>query len=366
MIVHCAGVADKLFVPGGEDLPWWAPTNVVALDLIPAFFAISAFVLFLPFALAIRDDRPSPQLRGWLLRRAARILPVYWVVLAVAGLLPGSGAGQAFDPELGWRHFLLVQNLDLQTYLQGIGVAWSLAVEIQFYALLPLLALAVRRLARRRGLRRATAYVVAPMVVAGIVGRTVEGALVEGGDWYLYASVLGQLPFFAAGMAACVMFACGARVRRPGPATAAALGALLLVWAVSPFRIAWDHGVLLPGGALRDVVHDLVLVGALAVLLLVVTGGGRVTARTDPLTWLLRRPRALWLGAVSYGFYLVHQPVLNHMSVADPPSWLLGSTTLSRLVVVLAVSLPLAALLHRVVERPAMAWARGRSGAYRA
>jgi peptidoglycan/LPS O-acetylase OafA/YrhL len=63
-----------------------------------------------------------------------------------------------------------------------------------------------------------------------------------------------------------------------------------------------------------------------------------------------------FLGAISYTLYLVHQSIgfiaIHHLEHAGVPAWLacLGAV---------ALSLSLATLLHRLVERPAMEWIRG-------
>jgi peptidoglycan/LPS O-acetylase OafA/YrhL len=99
-----------------------------------------------------------------------------------------------------------------------------------------------------------------------------------------------------------------------------------------------------------------------ALLMALVLASPRVQA------FLCRRPLA-WLGEVSYSLYLAHLPVLLsilHLAPAHLPPALL-------MLPVLPISLLLAALLHRWVERPAMdlgrrlaaridgrrAWARG-------
>ena len=46
------------------------------------FFVTSGFLLYRPFAAAHLNDRPHVDVRGYAIRRFARIYPAYWAVLA--------------------------------------------------------------------------------------------------------------------------------------------------------------------------------------------------------------------------------------------------------------------------------------------
>ena len=50
---------------------------------VPLFFLMSGFLLYRPWARASLEGRPRPDLRRYAIRRAARILPLYWVVVVV-------------------------------------------------------------------------------------------------------------------------------------------------------------------------------------------------------------------------------------------------------------------------------------------
>lgn len=75
-------------------------------------------------------------------RRAMRILPAYLVVLAVYFLFPSLREFPTISPL--WKFLVSVQNIDLHGGT-AFSHAWSLAIEDQFYLLLPLLLLALCR-----------------------------------------------------------------------------------------------------------------------------------------------------------------------------------------------------------------------------
>ena len=115
------------------------------------FFTLSGFLLYRPFAAAILRGDPLPSLRRYLLNRALRILPAYWVILFFSAMVLGSvlfwdssgnlANGRLLDLGLIPRAAFFLQDYFPSTLLLGIGPAWSLAVEVVFYCALPMLAL---------------------------------------------------------------------------------------------------------------------------------------------------------------------------------------------------------------------------------
>ncbi|MFC4058126.1 acyltransferase family protein [Planomonospora corallina] len=123
---------------------------------VPVFFALSGVLLYRPFAAAALTDRASPRVAAYLWRRAVRILPGYWLVVVVAMFL---WSRDHLSDVWTWLTLLLLgQNYDLDPWWNGLaprGLAqmWSLCVEVAFYILLPLLAVALAAFARRGGTR---------------------------------------------------------------------------------------------------------------------------------------------------------------------------------------------------------------------
>jgi len=106
------------------------------------FFAISGFVLALPFGKAAMAGEKSVSLRSFYWRRLTRIEPPYLIWMTVfAALLLLRGTFSATE--------ILPHWVASMTYTHGLfyglhspinPVAWSLEVEIQFYLLAPFLA----------------------------------------------------------------------------------------------------------------------------------------------------------------------------------------------------------------------------------
>ncbi len=121
---------------------------------VTLFFVLSGFLLFMPYAKSLLFSKDWPSMRQFYLRRALRILPGYYVALFIMILL--------FEPDyLQPDHFKqLVLFLTLfmdstpATYQHLNGPFWTLAVEWQFYLLLPWLALAFSWVVRHGKLKQ--------------------------------------------------------------------------------------------------------------------------------------------------------------------------------------------------------------------
>jgi peptidoglycan/LPS O-acetylase OafA/YrhL len=134
-------------------VPGWLDALAFSGDTgVTLFFVLSGFLLFLPYAKALLFQAPWPSLRQFYLRRALRILPAYYVSLFLMMLI--------YHPEYLHRDHLkqifLFMTLFLDssplTFKQINGPFWTLAVEWQFYLLLPLLAFGISLIVRRGGL----------------------------------------------------------------------------------------------------------------------------------------------------------------------------------------------------------------------
>src|SRR5262249_33769743 len=109
---------------------------------VQLFFTLSGFLLFRPYIAAMFNGKQLPSARRFYWKRALRILPAYWVALAI--LLYFSWP-IAKDPQ--WlnalTHVLFIHDM-FPRYNRDIdGPFWTLAVEAQFYLLMPWIAATV-------------------------------------------------------------------------------------------------------------------------------------------------------------------------------------------------------------------------------
>lgn len=355
--VHTAGLTT--FTTSNDLLgPLTARLNVG----VAIFFVLSGFLLYRPFVAARLADRDAPRIGGYLRRRALRIVPAYWLALTLLAIWPGLNGVFTKD---WWVYYGFAQNLRGGWILQGIGPAWTLHVEITFYALLPFLALGAARWLRGRPVERQLWPELAAIAVLGLLSlalrawRSVAGSPTEVG-----ANILPQLfLWFALGLALAVVSAhvadrpVGRRpgwVRfvgaHPGVPWAGAVAVLLLSTQVGlPILPLADYDTY-------ELLCEHVLYALIAVLVVLpaaigTDGGGRVRA-------LLASRPLVWLGLVSYGVYLWHLPLGEEINARLGPRVAdLGFPIIT--LAVLAASLVAATLSYTLVERPLMRRFRG-------
>ncbi len=324
---------------------------------------LSSFLLFLPYAKAMRRRLPAPDTREFYYRRVRRILPgYYFITLAVL-----------FGIALPWKLYYSPQYMvkDVATHLTftftffqdtylatPLGAAsWTLAIEVQAYALFPLIA---------RGVMKKPALTLSLMCAVCFGFRAwCLWALVD------YSMVVNQLinflDVYAAGILAAMVFV------RLSERQETSAGAEKVLWKKYALQ------------ALATAVFAAALYGLLRMLMFQASTPDYVTIQRRqmiyrpfyalfftclilsapfallPLRKLLGNPVTKFLGGISMNYYLIHQTVIVHMrrlrfpySVSETPHmegeqpWQTRYTLLA-----FGISLLLAVLVTYLVEKPA-------------
>lgn len=122
---------------------WAAPAITMGAFGVAAFFVLSGYLLSRPFWLALDAGERMPSLRTYAIRRAARILPGFWLALTVTFLLSFTVLRFPFDGILLLRYLsgvFLVSGGHWLTWfpVEFNGPLWSIGAEIISYAALPL------------------------------------------------------------------------------------------------------------------------------------------------------------------------------------------------------------------------------------
>ncbi|MFJ6015894.1 acyltransferase family protein [Streptomyces sp. NPDC092952] len=312
---------------------------------VPIFFVLSGLLLYRPFADAARDGAPPPATGRYLRHRAVRILPAYWLVALVA--LVWFGRDTLIAPWPALRTFLLLHIYGSDPIPAGLPQTWSLATEVAFYAVLPLLAAVLHPQLRRgrAGLVLGVLGAVEAVTLLSVVLTHVPSA-------GAYPPAQLWLPeyagYFAAGMALAVVAsrATGplAPARRPWWCWGVALAAYVLVSTPLTGSTLRYPGV---GEALSE--HVLYLVIAVALVAPLALGPARPGRKTP--AGLLSRPVPAWLGRISYGLFLWHMVVVEGwLRVTGERAGTADFLVLFPVTVVLSTGC--AALSHYLVERP--------------
>lgn len=321
---------------------------------VDVFFVVSGFIM----------AKVAPnEGRQFLRKRIARIVPAYWFVTIVSFYFASAGFSYighklteislvvSEDPtiiilwltHLNWEAYgwsVLTSLLFIPEIVDGawvypfVGSGWSLNFEMFFYALF------------------AAAIFVSPSAASKLVVLALIAVLV------LSKALRGVSPvldFY--GQTYLLQFAGG-------------IVAYHILEALPPSFLAYRKFEIVVFSALTSVL--LFVCGALPWLVDVLFGyASQTVAALLPfllvLSWLMMSRAGLdysfrplnWLGDISYALYLVHLPVIVHLQqVQVATGWEKGGTAM--LALTIAVSIPLAYLLHVKVEKPAMKFGRRR------
>jgi peptidoglycan/LPS O-acetylase OafA/YrhL len=332
----------------------WLPAPLPSLQFIPEtgfvgvdlFFYISGFVIVYPFVKALLHGNPPPTWGHFAYRRAIKIVPSYVlsIILVIAiGYAHFANAGQALR-DIG-THLLFVHTWWGDTYGSINGVLWTLAVEVEFYAIFPLLWL---------GFKRAPWLTAGGMVLVSVLYRMhAAQCCYHSSMELLIYNLPGYLDIFAAGMISAFLYVRyrDLNVRWLAPlATAGAIAGFIFLtmllqnlWStrsVDEWSTVWQIG-------------NRTLVGCAFVLM----GLGSLLAIP---AWqrLLANPILLFFAAISYNLYLYHQPLARLLlqwrippyagtDQHGDPHWEFTYT-----LVAFAVTIAQAAIVTYLFERP--------------
>jgi len=160
---------------------------------VEIFFFISGFCLYLPHAKYTFYDRKTPSIAQFTYKRAIKILPSYYlaiILILIFSDIQFQSAEQFTKTIIS--HIFFTNNIF--TSLPKInGVFWSLAVEIQFYILFPIIAFFFRK-------KPLTAFLILVLIANGFRQYVLHFDLNSVG--YYMEQMPASLDLFACGMIA--------------------------------------------------------------------------------------------------------------------------------------------------------------------
>lgn len=352
---------------------------------VTLFFVLSGFLLFLPYAKSLLFNKDWPSIRQFYLRRALRIWPGYYVCLFTLILL--------FQPQYlqpaYWKRLLLFLSFFMdsstKTYQAINGPFWTLAVEWQFYLLLPLLALLPLLMAKLVPLRRRLWVVVAfllGLMAWGVGSRYIALYYIQHPmqtllvprpalNWilfFLYGTNGKFLEDFAVGMLLCTLYVYARQAASDHPLSKKlhaaswwifAVGLGVLFFAALWHFNNWFHSGLRFLNPISDAFTqwgELTFATGFGLCILAVLFGPQLLKM--PFEWQPLR----WLGMISYSMYMWHLYILESFKENLRPltqSW--SHLLLYSLLWVCAlfIVLPFSYALYKWVEVPGIRLANG-------
>lgn len=325
------------------------PLHVVFHNLEAAvawFFVLSGFLVFLPFARSAIKQERQESARGFLIRRAIRILPTYYIAILFVWSWRYAGIpGQWTDL---FEHLTFTHVFDRRYIFWTIGPAWSLAVEVLFYGFVAIFGPFLFRLCQRQpdvpARLRLTAGIAALLGLASVAfkGWAWWIAKIPEANTPVYFGPLAKLDTLATGMLLSVaVVATREPVVRGASAVAVGLAGVAVMAVAFILRdrseVVWLY------------FHTLNGLGFVLILAATVLG-----PRDSAWSRMLARPALTWIGIVSYSVYLWHEPIMLELA---KHGWLISTRPEAfplNAVILCLLSLLAGTLSYVAIERPTM------------
>ena len=338
----------RIFVSPQPGLGWPAAMGWVGVDL---FFVLSGYLIGQQLLAGLVQGQPL-QLGAFYARRALRTWPAFWLVLAAYFLMPSVMGGRPPPPL--WAFLSFTQNIHLQPGT-AFSHAWSLCIEEQFYAVLPLVLLLAVRIGAGRWQAWALLAVLSSMGISmrwWLWGRhgLEAGGQIDGYHPNIYYATWCRADEFLPGVALALLQhlhpAAWQRISAHGRALLVAGLATSALMLLAVDRWYYIDGLGYGFGMTVFGYSGIALAFALLVAAAISPGNGLAH---------LRVPGAAALARWSYAIYLSHKAVGVVVKAHVAP--LLGGAAWADwalLLIDIAASLLVGAGIYRLVERPFM------------
>lgn len=304
-------------------------TKFVWIDLLSYFPGVPIFFIISGFLISMSWER-APSLRQYALNRALRIYPALWVCL-FASIAIFISAGVRPDSARNFLAWLAAQLTFFQFYnpdfLRGFGVGvlngslWTITVELQFYAILPLIMIVAKKS------NFLWIILILASVILAIVTNSSQDEQKTIFQKLLHVSILSYLFFFLIGVRVRYLYE-----KYPSFFT----GKCFYWFAIYVF---W-RGVETTFFNKWQLWNNLSVISILLLSVLIVSVAFSKPALSEKL---LRK------NDISYGMYIYHMPIINLLLSLEMTQASFG------FVVMLVLTITISMISWKFVEQPALA-----------
>jgi peptidoglycan/LPS O-acetylase OafA/YrhL len=309
---------------------------------VDVFFVLSGFLIGTELLKPVHAGQ-TPELRVFYLKRAFRILPVFWLMVAIYALFPILREREAMSPL--WRYLTFTLNFGLDARTFGTFThAWSLCVEEHFYLILPAMVLILQRFKTPwPAIAVATFILIGDMVLRHHIWSVWHVAGDDGVKfftWFYYPSYT-RLDGLLIGvcMAALRLFYPSQWTQFARPRFTLPLAILCL--SVTGYMNQMNGVILSETGSI--VFYPLFSLGIASLLASLLA----VERHIQPARWT----GLGYIAAISYSLYLSHKIVFHLDDLFMPKAWMTGW---SQIVIYYVTSITVASILYFAVERTFM------------
>lgn len=337
---------------------------------VSLFFVLSGCLLSLPFWNAFVNSERLPSLHTYMINRAARIIPAFWINLIFCTLV----AYWVFDQSINWWRLIsglfFINSYHYSSFFPAElnGPLWSIGLEVSCYLLLPIVLFSIIRSTRK--LFHAFAGLIAWILVLQllnpvIISEFMTGKESKGWQYGLTGGAKQWLPywnidsffsqFLCGSLAALIIVALTSRDFKKS--TVFDLSTLL--FAISAI---WLVATRLTPGAPDSFTKQPYVAPLYAILMAAVLVSASMSTQ---ICKILDNRLFRWIAKLSFSIYLWHmfliviieRRILDsyvYYGLTDAWQWVLISS------MVLLISIAIAAMSWRFIESPVLHLARNR------
>lgn len=322
---------------------------------VNCFFVLSGFLLSRPYLEAIIGTKPFPSTRLFLTRRFFRIYPLYAVAVVVSALAVAVHAPHQFPIAAFVNHLTFLHGFSPVDVVSLNGPMWTMAVDAQFYLLLPVVALGLAELARNASRRSAIGIIVVAIAAVVAISLLVRLFIFSqlpisiardpiGPAFVLARNAIGMGTAFALGIGLALIVMIGRQPSR-------AIASLIAAAGIAAFAVlAWagrNYGSSIP----YEITYDALAAVSAALILYGFSENG-----FNVIPFVRRSNLLAGLAAMAYAVYLFHYLIIDTVEgvVGKHLHWVSGSTAyvIGLSVPTVIATLVVAYVAHRYVEKP--------------
>lgn len=275
------------------------------------FYLLSGFILTHVYASKI-NKLISMQTFNFLIARFAKIYPVHILTMLIA--IPIAIHFNYYQTSYQWISVFMTNLLLIQSWFQdplihfGLnGLAWSISVEIFFYVCLPFVLLIMHKKNRYFKSAKILAYIIIFWILAYIFLYNQNARLNE---WQYYILPIARIPEFITGVLLYKLFKENKNLKfiinkKPG---------LLETSAIFLVTFTVILGTYIP----QPLRFSALYLPSLSFLIYV------FAHQSGYLSKILSKRPFVFLGEISFSFYMIHLLVINYMKIFHPLNYMLS------------------------------------------
>ena len=336
-------------IAGDFNIDWIPRNGALLVDML---ILLSGFCLFLPYARSMVYGTEAPGAKEFYLKRVARIFPSYYFSVFLVLFLFALPLGEYATKDFMWKdllsHIFFVNNLSYDTLVATKlnGVLWTVAVEVQFYLIFPLLA---------KWFQKKPILTYSGMTLIGLISSHFISKNFGTLNQALYVNhTLTFFSVFANGMLGAWAYISVTHAKKPIKAEQF-LYILMTLAGLVLYKILCDHHISFPNGQQWQVKYRYVLSFVYLLILF-----GSLMAQ-QYFRFLLGNRFMKFLATISFNLYIWHQYIAVKLKEFRIPYWE-GDTPPNQLgdkpwmwkymLLCIAVSFTVAILTTYLIEKP--------------